>query len=74
MVFTSKKAEVADFRVPSECVGKVKPVVGYGWEGKKTEEVEEFTYLRSVLSKYGSMEVEVRETAVKRRQAIRSIM
>ena len=41
--------------------------------GERLEEVEEFKYLGSVMSKYGGMNEEIRERGVKGRQAMRTL-
>ena len=73
MVFERRKTEVIEFdrqyriRLENERVCKIV------LDGKFLEEVNEFKYLGTVLCKYGSMEGEVRERAVKGRQVVGSL-
>ena len=73
MVFERRKTEVIGFDVPYrirlENERKCKIVM----DGKCLEEVNEFKYLGTVLCKYGSMEAEVSERAVKGRQVVGSL-
>ena len=67
MVFERRKTEVIDFgrpyRVRLENESSCRITMG----GQCLEEVKEFKYLGTMLCKYGSMEGEVRERAVKGR-------
>ena len=69
MVFEKRELKVVDFdtlyRVNVPAVGKREVV-----PGEKMYEVKEFKYLGTVLCKYGEMEGEIREIAVKGRCVI----
>ena len=70
MVFERRKSEVIKFAKPYRVKQESELGCNIIIEGTKLEEVREFKYLGSMLCKYGSMEGEIRERAVKGRQAI----
>jgi len=73
MVFERRENEVIEFdkkyRVRQENESKCNIRMG----GEQLEEVREFKYLGTTLCKYGSMEGEIRERAVKGRQVVGSL-
>ncbi len=70
MVFERAREQTINFaklyRVGSEAILECKIWLGK----KKTEEVNEFKYLGTILCKHGSMEGEIRERTVKGRQVV----
>ena len=73
MVFERRKTESIDFARPYRVQRQEECKCRIVMEGAKLEEVNEFKYLGSVLCKYGSMEGEIKERAVRGRQVIGSL-
>ena len=73
MVFDRREVEMVRCNTLSResvpPIGKCEAVLG-----EKMEEVKEFKYLETVLCKYGEMEGEIRERAVKGRCVIGSLV
>ena len=73
MVFERREVEVVDFSAPYRLsvptVGRCEVALGE----EKMEDVNKFKYLGTVLCKYGGMEGEIRERAVKGRCVIRPL-
>ena len=70
MVFERGRREVLDFGRPYRLGRRGEEVCNILLNGESLEEVEEFKYLGSVISKYGGMDEEIKERTVKGRQAI----
>ena len=70
MVFERGSREVVDFGRPYRLGRRGEGGCNILMNGERLEEVEEFKYLGSVMSKYGGMDEEIRERVVKGRQAM----
>ena len=70
MVFERGKREMVDFGRPYWLDRRGEEECNILMNGERLEEVKEFKYLGSVMSKYGGMDEEIKERGVKGRQAM----